>query len=381
MTVKILIDARMYGLENSGIGRYLINLTEELKNIETEEQFVILLRKKYFDKLNFPKSWKKLLADFRHYTFEEQYKLPGIIYKEKPDIVHFPHINYPILYRGKCVITVHDLTMQYQGLNATKLPLPIYYLKRFPFLFTTKIGIKTASAIIVPSKAVMKDVSSYYKINKNKIFIIYEGVDFGKFENHLRGDPKGLLGRWSLEKEKYFFYVGNAYPHKNLYKAIEAIVSLNKGNKEKVIFAIVGSKDFFKKRFEEYTKSIRAEKYIKLLGYVPDEDLRILYKNSAAFIYPSLSEGFGLQGLEAMASESLVIASDIPVFKEIYGDNAVYFNSNDVDSLVKVMKTVMKMSNEEKYKKVDEAKEFIKRYSWQKMAKETLNIYKQVSGN
>ena len=148
-----------------------------------------------------------------------------------------------------------------------------------------------------------------------------------------------------------------------------------------MIFAIAGSKDFFKKKLEEYVKSIGAEEYVKLLGYVPDKDLSILYKNSIAFVYPSFSEGFGLQGLEAMASESPVIASDIPVFKEIYGDNAVYFNPNDVDSLVKVMKTVMKMSNEEKYKKVDEAKEFIKRYSWQKMAKETLNIYNQVSGN
>src|SRR3989344_7572344 len=111
----------MYGLEHAGIGRYLVNLTEELKNLRTEEQFIILLRKKYFDELKFPKNWKKVLANFRHYTLEEQLELTKLINKEKPDLVHFPHLNIPLLWKGKFVVTIHDLTMHKQGINATTL--------------------------------------------------------------------------------------------------------------------------------------------------------------------------------------------------------------------------------------------------------------------
>ena len=122
----------------------------------------------------------------------------------------------------------------------------------------------------------------------------------------------------------------------------------------------------------------KAQGYVKILGYVPDENLQTFYKNSIAFVYPSLSEGFGLQGLEAMAFGALVLASEIPVFREIYKDNVLYFDPKSVESLIKVMKTVMKMSIEEKKAIVINAKAFIKRYSWKKMARETLNVYKGV---
>ena len=96
--MKILIDARLYGLENAGVGRYLMNLVEEIIKLRNKERFVILLRKKYFNELNLPEGWKKVLADFGHYTFSEQFKLPQIISKENPDLTHFPHFNIPIFY-------------------------------------------------------------------------------------------------------------------------------------------------------------------------------------------------------------------------------------------------------------------------------------------
>ena len=376
--MKILIDARMYGLEHSGIGRYLINLIEELIKLGNKEQFVVLLRKKYSDQLNLPSNWKKVLADFRHYTFEEQFKLPRIIKKENPDLVHFPHINFPILYQGTHIITVHDLTMQRQGADATTLSLPIYYFKRFPFLLAARIVIKTAVAIITPSNTVKNDVSEYYNIDKNKIFVTYEGVDFGKLESYFRGDPKGLLELWDLQTAKYFLYVGNAYSHKNLEVVVKAIKKLNEEKGLNIKFAIAGSKDVFKERLQNLIGQENAQKYVKILGYVSDEELSVLYKNSAAFVYSSLSEGFGLQGLEAIASGSLVLASDIPVFKEIYEDNVLYFNPKEVNSLVEAMKKVMKISREEKTRILTRTKDFIKKYSWQKMAKETLEVYQKI---
>ncbi len=164
-------------------------------------------------------------------------------------------------------------------------------------------------------------------------------------------------------KKPYFIYVGNAYPHKNLQKAIQA---------SPISFAVVSSRSVFSKKLESLGGKI------KLLGFVPDEKLKELYKNSVAFVYPSLYEGFGLPGLEAMAAGTLVLASDIPVFREIYQDKALYFDPESVDSIKQTMQKALEMSNKERQRTISEGKIFVQKYSWAKMAKETLGIYKSV---
>ena len=240
------------------------------------------------------------------------------------------------------------------------------------------MGVKSAAAIITPSNAVKKDVSDYYKVSEDKIHVTYEGVSYG-FENKV-GDKGELevLSNHGLKSEEYFFYVGNAYPHKNLDLAVKAIIVLNNELETKIKFAVAGSKDIFIKRLQTLVDKEGAQEFVKILGYVPDEELQIIYKNSISFVYPSLSEGFGLQGLEAIASGSLVLVSDIPEFREIYQNNVLYFNPKEVNSLVKTMKDVMKTPHIERSSMINRAREFIKKYSWQKMAGETLEVYRHV---
>lgn len=177
------------------------------------------------------------------------------------------------------------------------------------------------------------------------------------------------------EFKHYFIYVGNAYPHKNLGRLIEAMVLINKEVKEDIGLAIVSSRNVFVQRLEALIKKLNAENYIKLLGFVPDEKLAGLYKGSTAFVFPSISEGFGLPGLEAMASGSLVLASDIPVFREIYQDNAIYFNPFDVGSIKDTMKSALEAGAGEREKRTSKGRQFAKRYSWLKMARQTLDVY------
>lgn len=177
---------------------------------------------------------------------------------------------------------------------------------------------------------------------------------------------------------KYFIYTGNAYPHKNLNRLIEGVILLNKSQDEPVTLKIASSRNVFTKRLEKEIKNQGAEKYVELLGYVPDERLTELYKNSVAFVFPSLSEGFGLPGIEAMEAGTLILASDIPVFKEIYKDSAIYFNPLDFTSIEKVMENVLGMEEEERKEKIAFAQKFVKRYSWTQMAKETLKVYRHV---
>ncbi|HEX6977286.1 MAG TPA: glycosyltransferase family 1 protein [Patescibacteria group bacterium] len=362
--MKILLDARLYGLENAGIGRYVVNLVGELSKIDSKNEYIILLGKKYFESLDLPSNWKKVLVESKHYSVSEQIKLPKIIAKYNPDLVHFLHFNVPILYRGKYVVTIHDLLMQtHRGVGATTLPIYLYYPKHLGSKFVFRKGVKSAKRIIVPSSAVRDEVCSYFKLDCNKVEVIYEGVD------------DAITGKISKSKIEtpYFLYVGSAYPHKNLERAIQAATLL------KTTLAIACARSVFLERLERLVQKNNASEFVKILGFVPDNELGGLYKNSLGFVFPSLSEGFGLPGLEAMARGTVVAASDTPVFKEIYKENAVYFDPYSMESIKEAMEKIVNMDESARSRMILKGKDFVKRYSWTKMAKETLDIYEKTA--
>lgn len=369
--MRILIDGRLYGLENAGLGRYLNNLIAELSKIDSENEYILLLRKKYFDTLTLPTNWKKVLTDFRHYSFKEQFILPGLIKKENPDLVHFPHFNIPVLYSGKYVVTIHDLLMHKQiGLSATTLPAPIYFIKRLAYRFVFDRAVNRSAAVIVPSYAIKNELEKIYKGISNKVSVTYDGLD-----------EKISTTNGTKIDSTYFVYTGSAYPHKNLKRLIQAMVHLNVNRNKKIRLMIASARNAFTKRVEKMIAEHGAGNLVKLLGFVPDNELGTLYKNSLAFVFPSLSEGFGLPGLEAMNAGTLVLASEIPVFKEIYGSHAIYFNPLDFSSIEKVMKSASEMEPTERKNRIEEGQKFAKKYSWAKMAKETLKVYNDESSN
>jgi len=175
----------------------------------------------------------------------------------------------------------------------------------------------------------------------------------------------------------YFVYTGNAYPHKNLTRLVEAIVLLNEKRKEKISLKIASSRSVFTDRLISLVKENNAEKYVELLGFVPDKEIKSLYKNSLAFVFPTLAEGFGLPPMEAIEAGTLIALSDIPVLKEVYQNSVIYFDPTNVKSIASTLEQVAKISNSERQKKIKLSQDFVKRYSWSKMAKQTLGIYKQ----
>ena len=371
--MKIVIDARLYGLENAGLGRYVINLVKEIAEIDKKNNYVIFLRKKYFNELKLPENWKKVLTDFRHYSFLEQILLPFYIYKEKPDMVHFPHFNVPIFYFGDYIVTIHDLLMHsFKGIEVTTRNKCFYLLKRLGYKIVFGVAVKRSKKILVPSNVVKNELADCYKLHSNKVDVTYEGLDEEFVDSNLKEDK--VLEEFNIEKP-YLIYVGNAYPHKNLDKAIEAVKVFNNDEKKNLTFAIVSSRNIFAQRLKEKVDKTNSDSFIKILGFIPDNKLGVVYKNSLAFIYPSLSEGFGLQGLEAIASGTLVLASDIPVFKEIYNGHVLYFDPLRVDSIKDAINKAFVIDVEQRKRIIAEGKSFIKRYSWDKMARETLSVY------
>ena len=379
--MKIIIDARMYGLEHTGIGRYIINLINQIDKIsfqsEDKNEYIILLRKKYFDSLAFKnKNIKKVLADYSHYSFKEQFLLPFQLFLLKPNVVHFPHFNVPFLWFGKYVVTIHDLIKhQSRGIKTTTHSPFMYWLKHIFYLFIVYSAVKRAKKVITPSKWWKNELIKIYNLTQDKVVVTYEGVD-DKFK-FKKESSSNVLDKFKIKKP-FVIYTGSLYPHKNADRLLGAIIRINREKKIKLNLVLVCARNFFLKRFEKKVKDKKAESLVKLIGFVDDKDLVALYKEAEAFVFPSLLEGFGLTGLEAMSLGLPTICSSASCLPEVYGQAVAYFDPLDINDMVE---KIIQVVSDDDFKKCLTKAGFkkVKEYSWNKMAKETLMIYKSVS--
>ncbi len=178
-------------------------------------------------------------------------------------------------------------------------------------------------------------------------------------------------------KTKYFLYVGNAYPHKNLERLLEAIARI-KEQKPEIKLVLVGHEDFFYKKLKEKVAEMKLEQNVLFYGPVKREELPSLYQKALALVFPSLMEGFGLPAIEAIANGCLVLVSDLPVFHEILDEAVLYFNPQDSKNIAEKLEEVY--LNPFKYDSLKiQAKSLVVKYSWVKLAQETLKIYQEVN--
>jgi len=290
--MRIGIDARFYGPEKQkGLGRYVQELVRGLEEIQTDDQFVIFLRRENWNDYN-PQNKKfiKVPADYRWYTFAEQIFFPFLIWKEKIDLMHFPHFNVPVFCPVDFVVTIHDLLLNhYPTRRASTLGPLMYWIKNRGYHLTIKRAIKKARKIIAISEYTKQDILNTFSIRDeqeeliNKIKVIYEGVSIAKEEANF-----DVLQKYGIAKP-YLLYVGNAYPHKNLERLISAFKKLNG-----LQLVLVGQLDYFYRRLQGGDKIIFTD-------FVSDQDLSGLYQEASLYVFPSLYEGFGLPPLEAMA--------------------------------------------------------------------------------
>lgn len=380
--MRIGLDCRLYGLKHAGIGRYVENLVTNILALDKENEYVLFVNQGSETEIKIQNSKVKIVVvNIPHYSLKEQLLFPFILTREKLDLVHFPAFNLPVFYRGRFVVTVHDLIKHaFRGKDTTTRWSGIYWLKYWGYRAVFAMSVKRAQAILVPSFFVKEELTKNYRLNPKKIIVTYEGVDLKlnsavKIPANRKGNP-------------YLLYVGSVYPHKNIVRLIEAVKLVNrdwllalKKNKSHtsdrlpVTLAIVCARNVFWERLREKIKELQAEKLVNLLGFVSDNELVGLYQNAVAFVFPSLMEGFGLPGLEAMSQRVPVIASNIPVFKEIYKEAAVYFNPQNPRDMADKIELVIR-DKKIRERKIKEGQELVKKYSWLKMAKETLRVYK-----
>lgn len=362
--MKIGIDVRFW--QESGVGRYIRNLTKTLAKIDNKNTYYLFALSSDLKKINEEIKAENVIlvpCDIPWHSLSEQVSLPSFLGKYKLDLMHFPYFSLPIFYKGPYVVTVHDLILHhFSSGKATTLPLPLYKLKRAGYKLVMHESVKRARKIITVSDATKKEIVEHLDTDPAKVVVTHEGAD--DFKNF----------PYKKTKEDYFLYVGNTYPHKNVETLFFAFSALNDA---KVKLFIVGKKDFFQEAHKKSAELGFRNPNIIFKESVDDGQLYGLYKNAIALVSPSLMEGFGLPVLEAMQSGCLVLASDIPAYRELAEDVALYFDPRSYEDLAEKMQEVLKGSAELGRLK-EKGKERAKLFSWDKMGKETLRIYSEV---
>lgn len=376
--MKIGIDARMYGLEHAGVGRYVMKLVETVLKFDKKNEYVLFLRPSHAQEFRGLKRIKVVETQIPIYSFSEQLILPIVFAKEKLDLLHIPVFNAPLFYPGKYILTIHDLIKHdSKGRDTTTRPMWMYFLLRAGYLFLSTLITKRASHIIVPTEFVKNDVIKRLKVQKEKITVTYEAVS-GTLKEVVLSEAKKrqVLAKFNLQ-QPFVVYTGNVYPHKNVDLLIDAIEKHNLQKEADLQLAIICSRSVFWDRLNKKIKDRNLGHWIRMLGYLEDHEVAEIYSLALTLVHPSKMEGFGLTGLEAMSLGLPVISSYASCLPEVYGEAALYFDPDQVDELVARLETLI--GDPQLREEMTERGYFqVRKYSWEKMGQETVAIYKQI---
>lgn len=366
------IDARMYGGEQTGIGNYIRNLTENLFPIDKKNSYVLFLLEPEFSRYQISSPQiQKVRVNARWYTWQEQIILPRVLHKIPLDLMHFPHFNAPLLYQGKFILTIHDITQNYfpgLGLKAG--------LRRKIYRHVFAHNIKKARKIISVSHYTKKDILKNFPIPSPKIKVIYEGINpsFQKIE-----DQKAIANicqKYRITKP-FLLYVGVLRDHKNVVGLIKAFLLLIRQFHLDLELVIIGKRDPRYLELNRFMIGKDIKSRIFFPGFVPEKDLILLYNAALIFALPSFREGFGFPPLEAMACGTPVVASQTTSIPEIVGDAALLFDPyNPADIAQKILHLYSRKDLQKKL--IEKGFARTKSFLWAQCAQQTFKIYNQI---
>jgi len=269
----------------------------------------------------------------------------------------------------KIITHIHDISF---------LAYPEFIKKTDLFFLKMLIprSLKRADKIIAISKFTKSEIIKYYRISPEKIEVVYNAVS----EDFLKSDYSGnelfeIRKKYNLPEE-FILYIGTMQPRKNIPMLIKAFAKTEeKIPKIKLVLAGSRKAHNFDNNIDKEIEKIKMSDSIIFPGFVDEEDKSALFQLAKAFVFPSLYEGFGIPILEAMSQKIPVLASDIPVHREIAKDGALYFNPESVDEISEKLYNVLADENlRENLINLGSKRPIF--FSWKKSAEKILEIYK-----
>jgi glycosyltransferase involved in cell wall biosynthesis len=369
--MRVVIDARK--LHDFGIGTYTRNLLRHLARIDGDSEYVLLCQPSDLEVgSQLGPNFRTVLEPSPNYSIREQFHVPWVLYRERPDVFHAPHYVLPPAATCRSVVTIHD---------CIHLMFPEYLRHRAAYAYARLsmwTAVRRSHRILTVSEASKRDIIHFFNVPPEKIVVVYNAIDERFRRAPAEEDVARVRERYQLA-HGFVLYVGNIKPHKNLVRLIEAYDMLRHRGFDELKLLIIGDEISKLPALRRAVHKHKLHKHVRFLGYLPDETLAVLYRLAELFVFPSLYEGFGLPPLEAMACGTPVVTSNVSSLPEVTGDAAVLVDPYEVESIAEGMERVLTnpaLSAELRTRGIARAREF----SWERSVARTRELYQEVGG-
>lgn len=370
--MKIGVDISVLTNEMTGVGKWTYFTFKELIKLDIDNNYIFYSNRIISKEVDFIKRVNlkviKLPPKIRPFLWYYYY-LPRLIREDNIEIFISPSFFLPILPSNvKSITVVHDIT-------PIKFPRLHTFSTRIAFKIFLKFSLKRASKIVADSENTKNDLVRFLDINEEKIKVIYPGIDDVYFKNQsilTEQEVYRVMFKYNIPK-KFILYVGTIEPRKNLIALLKVFEELKEEKSIPHKLIIVGKKGWHYDSFYDLLSKSKYVNEIILTGYVPEEDLRVLYSYADVFVYPSLYEGFGLPPLEAMAHGCPVVTSNVSSLPEVVGDAGLLVDPNNYKSIKDAIIAILeneKLREDLVKKGIQRAKQF----TWKKTASELKSL-------
>jgi glycosyltransferase involved in cell wall biosynthesis len=385
--VKIAIDVRR--IRDFGVGTYIRNLMQALAAVEAPHDFHLICAQADREQLiGLPQNFHFVPYDRRDASRLDHIELPRILRTIGPDLTHIPLHRVPLLMPRPYVVTIHDLaSLFYDDASGVLHAARVFRLKH---------GLERASRIIAVSGATQRDVINLLPGAEKRIRLIYNAPDPQFLER--RPEPSAaspgpeasarerhrILERYQI-RYPFVLYAGSIRPQKNIPRLIEAFavarhnLESHRGYKE-LRLIIIGDEISRHADVRRAVIQSRVENHVRFLGFIPLDTLRVFHELAAAFVFPSLYEGFGLPPLEAMAAGTPVIASSVSSLPEVVGGAAMLVNPENVFDIARGITEVL-TNDELRQSLIVRGRRQAAGFSWTRTARAVLDLYEEIGRN
>ncbi len=372
MPLRIVVDVRR--VRDFGIGTYIRGLLHALGAIDQSNEYILVALPE--DEGSFsglPPNFNTVI-----YRKSDSYSLnhvafPLFLHRLQPSLVHIPLNQVPLFMMEPYVVTIHDMaSLLFEGGSGLRMQTRRFLLRR---------GLLRAKRIMAVSEATRRDVHDALGIPADRIRLVYNAPN-PDFFRPAAGERARILERYQIDYP-FLLYAGNIRPQKNIPRLVEAFAVAREHLSRHPVYRdlhliIIGDEI---SRYPSVRRAViqtRVEKAVRFLGFVPFEALRIFFESAALFVFPSLYEGFGLPPLEAMATGTPVVASNVSSLPEVLGDAALLVNPENVFEIARAIQEAL-LDEDLRGELIAKGKAQAARYSWDRTAREVLEVYREAS--
>ena len=368
--MRIGIDVRK--LHDYGIGTYVRNLLTHLGRLDRETEYVLLCQPRdraFADDLG--ENFRAVSQPAGPYSVSEQLRIPLQLRRERVDLFHAPHYTLPVLTPCRSIVTIHD---------CIHLRFPQYLPNRFTYAYVRAVlwsATHRSDCILTVSETSKQDILGFFDVPAEKVTVIPNAIEDRFWTPPPQEAMTRVRERYQLHAP-FLLYAGNVKPHKNLERLLDAFYRVRRRGFGDLTLLIIGDEITRYAKLRRAIHRYQLHRYVRFLGFVPAETLQALYRLASAFVFPSLYEGFGLPPLEAMASGTPVVTSNVSALPEVVGDAAVLVDPEEADSIADGVASVLgdaALRTDLVRRGLARARQF----SWDRSVRQVWEIYRRVA--